>query len=246
MKAEPVQSHFYPEEKYIGGFSPNDGTIDFYGRVRSLLSPDSVVLDIGAGRGGWFESDDCDYRKSVRTLKGHAKEVIGADVDPAVLENRSTDRNLLINGGTIELPSESVDIVIADYVLEHVDDPGSFAQEIKRILKPGGYFCARTPHKWHYISLLAKMVKNAHHSRIIRGVQPNRADLDIFPTKYKMNTVNSLVQNFEGFRNATFMFRGDPAYFWGRKAVFQALLLMHRVLPSIFVGTMFVFLRKED
>jgi len=108
---------FTPESKYIGGYTSNDGTVEFYQRIRSQCKPTDVVLDLGAGRGEWFEDDPCEFRRAIRTLKSEVKEIIGVDVDDAVLSNRSTDRNLLLTE-KIDLPDQSVNIVIADYVLE--------------------------------------------------------------------------------------------------------------------------------
>ena len=60
---------FYdPNAKKIGGYSENDGTIDFYSRINCLVNDDSIVLDFGAGRGAWAE-DEILFRKNIRNLK---------------------------------------------------------------------------------------------------------------------------------------------------------------------------------
>lgn len=46
----------------------------------------------------------------------------------------------------IDLDSESVDVVIANHVLEHVDDDQKALAEIWRILKPDGYAILQTPY----------------------------------------------------------------------------------------------------
>ena len=40
--------------KLPGKFSTNDGSIDFYLRIRNLIDKKKVVLDLGAGRGDWY------------------------------------------------------------------------------------------------------------------------------------------------------------------------------------------------
>jgi hypothetical protein len=50
MKNEDTGIHFFPEIG-AGGFSRIDSTIQFYERINSLVDPDFVLLDFGAGRG---------------------------------------------------------------------------------------------------------------------------------------------------------------------------------------------------
>jgi hypothetical protein len=47
----------YPEYN-AGGFTKYDGGLQFYGRINALLRPDMVVLDLGAGRGRQFDTDN--------------------------------------------------------------------------------------------------------------------------------------------------------------------------------------------
>ena len=52
------------EKEYFGDFFQNDGTIDFYLRIRTLINENSSILDYGAGRAKWYEDDECKTRKS--------------------------------------------------------------------------------------------------------------------------------------------------------------------------------------
>lgn len=81
----------------MGGFSANDGTIDFYLRIRHLLKNSDAVLDLGAGRGEWYEDDDCRIRVSTRLLKNDVKCLIAADVDPVVLEHNASHNQVVIS-----------------------------------------------------------------------------------------------------------------------------------------------------
>ena len=58
-----------PNIRLLGGFSKYDGTIEFYGRIRSVLTKDSIVLDYGAGRAAWFVEGPDTYSRKVRSLK---------------------------------------------------------------------------------------------------------------------------------------------------------------------------------
>lgn len=235
---------FDPYRHLPGGFSPNDGTIDFYGRVNSLIQPYMNVVDLGAGRAAWFEDDSVPYRKSVQLLKGKAAHVIAVDVDGAVLTNRAADECIVMSEGRIPLPDQSVDLIVSDYVLEHVDDIGLFRAEVDRILKPGGWLCARTPHKLHIASLAARVVANRNHSRALKLVQPDRQEIDVFPTRYRMNTLQDIRKIFPEYEHRSFLFRSDPGYYFGNRVIFNILNFATRIGPVVLFGNIFVFVRK--
>lgn len=236
---------YHPFKNHVGEFSPNDGTIDFYLRINSLINKNSIVLDLGAGRAKWFEDDPCEIRRDIRLLKGKVKKVIAADIDDAVLGNRASDEQIIIKDGKIDLKKNSVDLVIADYVLEHVEDPEKFVEQINFVLKDGGWFCARTPHKYSYVALISSLVKNKHHTKVLKYVKPELKEMDVFPTTYKMNTHKDLSQAFDGWDNRSFVFRADPGYYFGNKCMYWIQDFFHRILFKQFSGNIFALLQKS-
>ncbi|MBU6297934.1 MAG: class I SAM-dependent methyltransferase [Alphaproteobacteria bacterium] len=171
MTTDPA-AEFDPAGGMLGAYSPLDGTVEFYGRINAILQRESVVLDLGAGRGAWFCEDRCRYRRELRSIRGKVAEYVGADIDCVVLSNSTTDRNVIITDGRIPLTSASVDLIIADYVLEHIENVAQLRNEIARVLKPGGVFCARTPHALNYVSIAARMIRNVviAHAPSVRGM----------------------------------------------------------------------------
>lgn len=236
---------FDPSNELLGGYLPLDGTIEFYGRIRSILKSTDTVLDLGAGRGSWFYEDSCETRRQTRDLRSLALQVVGADVQSVVLANPTTSRNLLIEEGRIPLSSESVDVIVADFVLEHVQDVERFAGEVARILKPGGYFCARTPHKWQYTSVGARLLHNKYHYGVLRWIQPSRKEEDTFPTYYRLNSLTAIERSFSSFENFSYLYCCEPHYFLGNRAVYKLLDWFHRLLPRVCVSSLFVFMRKS-
>jgi SAM-dependent methyltransferase len=237
---------FDPYRKLAGGFSPRDGTVDFYLRIRTYLKADSIVLDFGAGRGGWFDLPAKDVRRWVRYLTPDVKELVAADVADAVNDNPSATRAVLIHDGRIPLPDNYFDVIIADYVLEHITDPQAFVREVDRLLKPGGIFCARTPHAYHYAAVASRLIGNAHQSSVLSGAQPERAAKDVFPTVYRLNTLRAIHRAFRGWESQSFIFSGDPGYFFGSKTLYRLFQALHSVMPTAFHGNIFAFLRKPD
>ena len=235
---------YKPSKTMVGGFTENDGTIDFYLRINSLIESTWTVLDLGAGRAAWYEDDNCKTRRDIRTLKGKVKQLIAADVDEVVLDNRSSDKQIIIKDGKLDIEPNSVDLIVADYVLEHIDNPTEFFKQISDCLKSGGWFCARTPHKYSYVTLIASLVKNSLHSKLLSFVQPDRKEMDVFPTRYKLNQMKDIKSTFSDWENSSFIYRAEPAYYFGNKLVFKVQSLLHRLIPAFACGNLFVFVRK--
>ncbi len=238
-------ANYEPDSDFLAGFTSTDGTIEFFGRVNALLKPSFTVLDLGAGRGAWFYSDRCEYRKNLRTIKGKVREFICADVDEAVLTNPTSDTNILIKDNRIPLEDGSLDLIVCDYVLEHVLDVNSLKEEIFRLLKPNGYFCARTPHYFNYIGIAARIIDNARHTKVLRFAQPSRQSEDVFPTAYKLNSLRRIRRVFDGWNNYSYLYTSEPRYFFGSRHVYRVLQFVHAHAPKPLTGNLFVFLRKQ-
>lgn len=237
-------ANYVMHKDLAGGFSPTNGTIDFYLRVSTFLRSDSVVVDLGAGRGGWYHVEKNALIRRIRDIKPHVKTFIGVDVDPAVMTNPTTTENRIMEGNRIPVEDASVDVIICDYVIEHIDDPQAFMAEINRVLRPGGVFCARTPHSFNYVSIAARLVPNSRHTSVLSGVQPARQTEDVFPTRYRMNTLRDIHRIFPGWKSGSFIYRADPSYFFGSRIIYWLLNTLHGIMPRWFAGNLMVFLEK--
>lgn len=227
-----------------GGFSDIDGTVSFYLRVRSYLGPQSRVLDLGAGRAAWYEDDPVPARRWVQDLRPDVAELVAADIDEAVLQNHSATRCVLLDSPRLPFSDGEFDVVISDFVLEHIKDPTAFAAEVDRVLRPGGVFCARTPHRLHYVALMARLAPRRLHGGLLSVSQPERKPKDVFAAFYKMNDRRTLSRLFPGWDLRIIQFRGDPAYFFGSKTAFGILSVVHAIAPWPIVGTLMIFACK--
>lgn len=241
-----IAERHFPEVR-AGGFSRVDGTVAFYTRVRALTSSDSTVVDFGAGRGQSIE-DPVAFRRSLQQLRGTVRRVIGLDVDEAVRENPGVDEAHVITlGAPLPLPDASVDLVLADFVFEHVEDPRWAGREIARVLRPGGWICARTPNRRGMIAVAARLVPNRYHVQALRVLQPGKKDVDTFPTAYLMNTVRDLEICFppDKFDHVTYTYDGGPAYAGGSRAGWALFRMLSRLTPARLRPTLFVFVQKR-
>jgi SAM-dependent methyltransferase len=237
----------YPEAA-VGGYSQKDGQVEFYTRINALVDEKSRVLDFGAGRGHWAVDPMPQIAKQLRWLRGRVNEVVGTDVDPVVLTNPSLDEAHVVGlGEPLPFEDESFDLVVADYVLEHVNagDAPDLAADVMRVLKPGGWFAARTPNKWGMIGLGARAIPNRLHVRMLNRLQPGRKAEDVFPTRYSMNTRSELRRLFAGHGVHVYGHSSEPQYV-GRSAVaWRLAAAVDRLTPQRLASTLMIFVQKE-
>jgi SAM-dependent methyltransferase len=193
---------FYPD-------SSKDGAIAFYGWVRQFTTPSTVMLNLGAGPPA--------ARGKIRVFKGEVARVIGADPDPEVKQNPELDEAHVIGpDGGLPFRDGAFDLVLSDWVVEHVPEPAKFLTEVRRVLRTGGSFFFRTPNKRHYVALIARMTPHWFHERIAnwaRGYPPGTHDP--WPTVYRLNSSGVIEKEA---RNAGFqqieirMWEYEPGY----------------------------------
>lgn len=114
-----------------------------YSALRMLLpSFKGDVVDIGAGESPY---------KHLLTDKG--VRYIGLDTHEAAKFGYGDQDVRYFDGKTMPFEDGSVDNLLCTEVLEHVEDPKAFADEMHRILKPGGSAVITVPWsaRYHYI-----------------------------------------------------------------------------------------------
>jgi len=111
-------------------------------KIKSYLSPENVVLDIGCGTG-----------TQCGDLAGNVKQVTGIDISSkllAIAEQRKAERKLdnieFIKTSLYDerLKADSFDAVMTFFVLHFFEDIEAVFQRIHDLLKPGGLFISET------------------------------------------------------------------------------------------------------
>jgi SAM-dependent methyltransferase len=241
----PLASIF-PETRFAK-FNRRQDRLLFFSLVDELVEPDHVVVDLGAGRNRFPEYGP--HLQRIATLKGRCARIIGLDVDPVVLGNDAMDEaHCIAPGGILPLDDASVDLIYSYAVLEHIDDPAMLAAEIARVLRPGGWFCAWTPNKWGYVGLGARLVPNRYHAKLLASVQPHsRGDKDVFPVRYRLNTLGAIRDAFgpHGFEHFSFPYNAQPSYNFGRSIVARFWMAWMALMPAGMAQSLMVFERKK-
>lgn len=237
----------YPEAGF-GGFTRCDSTVALYSRINALVTSESHVLDLGCGRGAHFDPGaPCPYRVHLRMLRGRVARVVGIDVDPVGEENPSLDEFRHITDlDHWPVEDASIDLVMSDFVVEHVDDPGSFFAEVSRVLRPGGTIAIRTPNRWSYVSLAASLIPNRLHGSVVSRVQSAREEKDVFPVRYRCNSRRSLrrAMTRAGLESAVWTMESEPAYFAFSRSAYRLGTMIHSVMPPGLRTTLLGFGRK--
>jgi hypothetical protein len=111
------------------------------------------------------------------------------------------------------------------------------------VVKAGGWVCARTPNRWGYIALAARVIPNRWHITALRALQPHKLPEDTFPTAYRVNTPAAFERHFgPWFDVVVYPWDAEPSY--GSDRV-RALLRALRYLPAPLRSTWMVFLRRR-
>jgi SAM-dependent methyltransferase len=245
-----ARNTFFPESN-AGGFTRIDGSVQFYTRVNALLESQMTLLDFGAGRGAEIErlkDQNILWKCNLIRLKGKVQKVTGIDIDSSIYENPNLDECIVVNPEQVfPIADESIDLIIADNTLEHLQNPEFVAQEFTRILKPGGWICARTPNRFGYIGIGANLVPNTMHAKLTSVLQLGREEKDVFPTVYRINTMKRINKMFTSvqFKNFSYTWNPEPAYFRDNLLAWGLMLLFYRIAPSMFGTVLMVFLQKK-
>jgi SAM-dependent methyltransferase len=194
--------------------------------VRSKVTADSRVLDLGCGRGGVVE-----------LLWRDVKLAAGLDPDrPSLTEHRAPGMPVIRGvGESLPFTRESFDVVVCLWVLEHLKEPLRTLGEVKRVLRPGGHFIFVTPNIRNPVMLLNRMGKTlpALQRRLVPRFY-GRVEADTFPVQYRANTVAAIRAQAEsaGLHVAELRVVPDPTYLALNPWFFKASVFSERLMPK--------------
>ena len=160
--------------------------------------------------------------------------VVGIEYEIDSVRQHALIRNRVV--GDIErVPFRpgSFDLVTANMVVEHIQDPERFLQNVREALRPGGFFIAHTPNIRNYRVRLAALLPQTLKNRLIAWFE-NRHEGDVFPTLYRMNSEAAIrdLASRSGFRVVEFRSLNSSASTVVLGPVVIAELLVTRLLNT--------------
>lgn len=164
-----------------------DGSTPWRPSVVSMISEavqdieDPVIVDVGCGPQSWM-------------LAGAGIErgtKIGLDLDPDISHNRDVHYVAFAPAERLPLKSNSADLIISSYVIEHLEDPGEAFREFARVLKPGGKLIVWAANKWNYAIFASSLTPTWLHNWV-RRISLRDISKDNCPTYYRANTPASV------------------------------------------------------
>src|SRR5437899_3476938 len=194
--------------------------------VRSHLTPDSHVLDLGCGRGGVVEL----FWRDVRLAAG-------LDPDsPSLTQHRGAGMPVIRGlGEHLPFVDGSFDLVVCLWVLEHLSDPAATLGQVRRVLKPGGHFVFLTPNMRNPLMLANRIGKAlpALQRRLVPRFY-GREEADTFPVRYRANTVGAIRGHAKASGLDVYDMRvvPDPTYLAVSSFMFRASVISERLMPK--------------
>ncbi len=151
-------------------------TVDLFREiVESKLKKDSMVLNVGCGFIPFG-------------IKGKCKQVIGIDLDERARQNLDLDAVFIEDIKTFKY-LEQFDIIIIQWVVEHLENPREVFANLYRLLKINGNVIILTSNSTHYISEIGKRTPYRFNKWFYKFIH---AEEDTYPVYYRSNTPKKL------------------------------------------------------
>jgi ubiquinone/menaquinone biosynthesis C-methylase UbiE len=177
MSARPGWTARYPPSVAQRWGNGNLAVIHYKERLAQLIRPGQRVLHAGCG---WDRVQVTEpYRSQC--------EIVGIDRDARVAGKFHSAFHV---GDLADLPfaDQSFDLVVSEYVVEHLEDPARVFREFRRVLKPKGTALILTPNFWSYKAIGAALTPHWFHRLMGRLRYGPGREGDMFPTVYRCNT----------------------------------------------------------
>jgi ubiquinone/menaquinone biosynthesis C-methylase UbiE len=172
-----LEKIFFPELKF--------SQYHYYDVLKARIPQACDWLDIGCGHhvlAEWMIGEQAE-------LAARSRRFVGIDLDwSGLVKNPVIHHRIFGNAEALPLQSQSFDVVTANMVVEHLDRPDIVLAEVRRVLRPNGLFIFHTPNSRCLVIRVARITPQ-RLKILLAAVLEQRKEEDVFPTRYRMNTL---------------------------------------------------------
>lgn len=230
-------SIIYPEVRYPRSYGELIGDRSGFQRafcdwVTGEPTFKGKVLDIG-----------CGFRLPVvlNEFAGKYGQLDGVDPHPSVEAHPLLCRRWVGRFEDCDIPASEYDLAYAYNVVEHIEDPGRFLENVSRVLRPGGVFWALTPHKQHPFALLSRVIEVLGCKRIVAAYLAREHGggtiINDYPAYYRLNRASTVVRLIRGLGFSEAAFYHYPCMQWDM--YFPRVIRWAPRLYDLLLGTRF-------
>ena len=169
----------------------------------------------------------------ISEFKPYTKTIIGVDVNEKSLKNNLIiDQKILADLSSIPVKDQSVDIITAEFVLEHLENPNKVFQEFNRILKSNGSLIFVTPNILNPIMIMSKILPLGFHKVFRKKLL--KKEKDSHYTHYSANTYRKLKKLglMNNFKKIEIKRAGSPEYIGFCKPLMLPSVILERMINN--------------
>jgi ubiquinone/menaquinone biosynthesis C-methylase UbiE len=167
------------------GLEITHSQVRYYRALLRCVHSGSRWLDVGCGR--QIVPDFAATLDQQREMVSRIGLLVGMDVDAAIHDHPLLQARVMGWGDALPFADASFDLITANMVMEHVKEPTRILAEVRRVLRPGGWFLFHTPNFKYYQIFIASLIPDFIKRRII-WLFERRDEEDVFRTYYRSNT----------------------------------------------------------
>ncbi|NIO19639.1 MAG: methyltransferase domain-containing protein [Candidatus Aenigmarchaeota archaeon] len=186
-----------------------------------LIAHDIVVLDAGCGKKGIMNK----YIHQTRIAVG-----IDLQIDD-LKRNQALDAFALGFLEALPFGSNCFDVIVCQWVIEHLAHPKRVFREFARVLKPRGHLIVVTNSILNPLMLISFLLPRYMRDFLKKSLMPTCDEEDTFPTYYRCNSISKLSRILArlGFQELATCYSGDHSLFIFNQTIFKLILLFEKI-----------------
>ncbi len=195
---------------------------DYLYLVKKYMDKNSIILDAGCGEGGVFS-------KSALNKKNKRKSLLGIDLEK--VKNIYVDKQYIGSLDKIPFKENVFDLIVCEWVAEHLEHPQRVFDEFSRVLKKEGHLILFTPNVLNPLVFFSKIIPTKLKDTILKRFLDKEED-DLFPVYLRCNSLRKIkkVSKKANFKNEFLKTYYNPDYFIFSKFLHKFLINFYLLL----------------